>query len=99
MTFGKEVDQSELIKVLLGLDPVKSLSNSCLLVIDRRAMGPNETYLDPWGMPYFIAFDTDGDGNCTTERWGILKGKGPFVWSEGGGPIASWQSNVVHARY
>ena len=97
VTFGKEADQSEVMKILLGLDSVKSLSSTSLLVIDIRALGPGDTYLDPWGMPYYITFDTDGDGSCTTERWGILKGRGPFVWSEGGGAITSWQSNLISA--
>jgi len=47
-------------------------------------------FLDPWGTPYFVVFDLNNDGVCTTERWGIIPGPGPFIWSEGVGAIKLW---------
>jgi hypothetical protein len=97
VTFGIDnVPNDEVIRILLGVDPMRSIGGASLLVVDAKAL-VGDRYIDPWGMPYYIAFDTDGDGVCKTERWGTLKGKGPFVWSDVGGAITSWQSNAAYS--
>lgn len=59
------------------------------LMVDLNAI-QGEEVIDPWGKPYYIVFDTDNDGNCRTERWGVLQGSGPYVWTEGTGIVSSW---------
>lgn len=31
----------------------------------KRGLGPDGTFYDPWGRPYFFAMDADGDGSVT----------------------------------
>jgi hypothetical protein len=41
-------------------------------------------FLDPWGNPFFVRFDYDGDGEITDPATGkIHKKKGQLIWSSG----------------
>lgn len=41
-------------------------------------------FLDPWGIPYSIAFDMDNDGYCTIgDEIRVASHSGIFVWSTG----------------
>jgi hypothetical protein len=67
-------------------------SNIVILTTDGNSTIPS---LDPWQKPYHIVVDSDGDGNCDTKEFGRIVGQKIVVWSEGGGPITSWQPAVL----
>lgn len=43
--------------------------------------------LDPWGHPYHIVLDSNGDGVCDTDAIGPIKGREVVAWSDGPGKV------------
>jgi hypothetical protein len=57
----------------------------------------NGELVDAWGNAYFIAFDTDGDGDCATAGAGLVKGHRVCVWTQG--PVLrSWDVQSAGKR-
>jgi len=88
VTYGPG-NQSNIVNVLIGVDRKLNTNGAWILALDLKAY-KNGEFRDPWGIAYYITFDTDFDGICTNSRWGAIPTNGPLVWSEGIGPIRSW---------
>lgn len=43
--------------------------------------------LDPWGHPYHIVIDSNGDGACVTDGIGSIRGREAVAWSDGPGKV------------
>lgn len=81
---------SGLVPALAGAKCALNPDGVVFMVSDRIPRGAAEL-LDPWGNPYQIVVDADGNGACDTAEFGRIPGHTIVVWSTGSGPIQNWQ--------
>ena len=79
---GSFNDNSSLMRILMAEDPARNPKKniyiepkeSLLEDIDNRSGFPgvsnSDRYHDPFGNPYIVSLDYDGDGNCTDALYG-----------------------------
>lgn len=77
----------DIVPILLGETSHENPERLAFMVLES---GDNAPILDPWGRPYSVVVDSDGDGNCDTKEFGRIVGQAIVVWSSGSGPIGSW---------
>lgn len=83
-------DEGALIDILIGNNTLENSRSIPFMDSGRRnflvpSSGPGAALVDPWGNPYFVAMDTDGDGAIddpigTGRR---IRGKAAIAWSAG----------------
>lgn len=94
--YGREVSNAEVLNVLRSQpgpgneDYRVNTEKMIFLEVEpyRRGwsgLSPDGAFLDPWGMPYEIVFDTDYNNVCEVRDsvYGRLIGEGMVVWSCG----------------
>jgi hypothetical protein len=79
VTFGPG-SQQDVIKILSRDFKVRHPSQ-LFRGVDEGSI-KNGVLVDPWGVPYSVTFDVDGDGNCTIGKFGVITNKRATVWSE-----------------
>ena len=88
--FGKEANNSEIVRILTAVDENGHLRNprknvylnaKFVRATNSPGIGPDFVYRDPWGNPYIITLDLNGDGQCDDCIYHV---KGGFsIWSFG----------------
>ena len=88
--FGREANSSEIVRILTAVyenghprNPRKNVYLNAKFVgaTNFPGIGPDFVYRDPWGNPYIITLDLNGDGQCDDCLYHV-KG-GVSVWSFG----------------
>ena len=77
--------QKEMVRILTAT----RTNGSPSVAFSRHVLKDGEV-CDFWGKPLNVVIDTDGDGNCKSERFGLVKGQRCLVWTDGAGPVCSW---------
>ena len=54
--------------------------------VRSHGIGPDGVFRDPWGNPYILTFDLDGDGKCQDPLYGIV------TLAPHAAPVAIWSS-------
>jgi hypothetical protein len=81
---GVEAHQAFVETVLKGVDPGTFAG---IFIGMRPESFTQGKLLDPWGHPYHIVIDSNGDGACVTDAIGTLKARDVVVWSDGPGKV------------
>jgi hypothetical protein len=78
--------QKELMDALRGVGAKLNPRGIVFIELTQSTLLGGE-FVDPWGKPYFIGFDIDGDGNVDAKGRGVFRSAQVVIWSEGSGSI------------
>lgn len=106
--YGRQVSNAEVLNVLRSLDGAGNesfaLNPQKMIFIEVEPYRPGWSgldaggaFLDPWGMPYEIVFDTDFDNVCAVPKsiYGRIPGQGMVVWSCGPDRISDTADDIL----
>lgn len=112
LRYGLDRPNAAVLSVLRAIDAPGNeghrVNDQRVLFIEVEPYGPGGSgldsrgsFLDPWGTPYQMVFDTDFNNVCVIENsvYGRLSGRGYAIWSFGpdrrgdtGDDLLSWKS-------
>jgi len=81
--------QAQFIQILAGGDPLNN-RNAIVFMIFPKEKLTDGRFIDPWGSPYHIVLDLNGDEVCETRQFGRLENRRVAIWTDHG--PASWRS-------
>jgi hypothetical protein len=96
ITFGPG-NQRKLLDVLLGKDAKLNPNGVVFLTVNHDRLEAGQ-FADPWGLPYFVAFDANSDGTCDIPGLGSFPGASVLIWSEGSGVLMGLKTNSAIVR-